>query len=125
MPGGGVGVGADVGVVVGAGVIDGGGEAVGTGMLMAADLSMRLGWLGEQEVHRIEDLIDRAALPTRAPAYMDYDHFMERMAVDKKVRAGKINFVLLKAIGEAVVTHEFEEAKLRETIEAHRALTEA
>jgi len=101
------------------------GEAVGTGMLMAADLSMRMGWLDEQALHRTEDLIDRAALPTRAPAYMDFEHFMERMAVDKKVRDGKINFVLLKAIGDAVVTNQFDESQLRETIEAHRALTEA
>lgn len=101
------------------------GEAVGTGMLMAADLSMRMGWIDEQALHRTEDLIDRAALPTRAPAYMDYEHFMERMAVDKKVRAGKINFILLKAIGDSVVTNEFDDKQLRETIEAHRALAEA
>lgn len=101
------------------------GEAVGTGMLMAADLSMRMGWIDAQAMHRTEELIDRAALPTRAPAYMDYNHFMERMAVDKKVRDGKINFVLLKAIGDAVVTNEFDDGLLRETIEAHRALTEA
>lgn len=101
------------------------GEAVGTGMLMAADLSMRMGWLDKAAVHRIEDIIDRAALPTRAPAYMDYGHFMDRMAVDKKVRAGKISFVLLKAIGQAVVTGDVDDSLLRETIEAHRALTEA
>ena len=101
------------------------GEAVGTGMLMAADLSMRMGWIDETDLRRTEDIIDRAALPTRAPAYMDYKHFMERMSVDKKVRNGKINFVLLKAIGEAVVTNQFDDGQLRETIEAHRALAEA
>jgi len=101
------------------------GEAVGTGMLMAADLSMRMGWIDEAALHRTEDIIDRAALPTRAPAYMDYEHFMQRMAVDKKVRDGKINFVLLRAIGMAVVTNDFDEAHLRDTIEAHRALAEA
>lgn len=101
------------------------GEAVGTGMLMAADLSMRMGWLDEQALRRTEDIIDRAALPTRAPAYMDYDHFMERMSVDKKVRDGKVNFILLKAIGDAIVTNEFDESQLRDTIEAHRALIEA
>ena len=100
------------------------GEAVGTGMLMAADLSMRQGWINAQDLQRTEDIIDRAALPTRAPAHMDYDHFIEHMSVDKKVRAGKINFVLLKAIGDAIVTSDFDDALLRETIEAHRALTE-
>jgi 3-dehydroquinate synthase len=100
------------------------GEAVGTGMLMAADLSWRQGWLSAADVQRVENLIDRALLPTRAPAHMDYDHFMEIMAVDKKVRAGKINLVLLHAIGEAFISSEFSLDKLRETIEAHRALEE-
>jgi len=99
------------------------GEAVGTGMLMAADLSQRLGYISEQAVHRTEDLIDRAALPTRAPIHMDYEHFMQHMAVDKKVRDGKVRFVLLKAIGRSFVTDEFSHAQLRETIEAHRAIT--
>ncbi|MCG6886784.1 MAG: 3-dehydroquinate synthase [Proteobacteria bacterium] len=100
------------------------GEAVGTGMLMAADLSRRQGWLGESDVQRVENLIDKALLPTRAPAHMNYTHFMEIMAVDKKVRAGKINLVLLRAIGDAFITNEFDLDKLRETIEAHRALDE-
>ncbi len=100
------------------------GEAVGTGMLMAADLSMRMGWIDKPTLHRTQDIIERAGLPIRAPSYMDFDHFMERMSVDKKVRDGKINFILLKAIGDAVVTNEFNEIHLRETIEAHRALTD-
>ena len=97
------------------------GEAVGTGMLMAADLSRREGWLTEADVARVERLIDSARLPTRAPADMDYDRFMDIMAVDKKVRAGRIHFVLLKAIGEAFVTDRFDPEHLRATIEALRA----
>ena len=100
------------------------GEAVGTGMLMAADLSMRQGWISPQDVQRVENLIDKALLPTRAPANMDFDTFMTIMAVDKKVRAGKINLVLLRAIGDAFVTSEFSTDLLRETITAHRALEE-
>ncbi|MDZ7661610.1 3-dehydroquinate synthase [Thiohalophilus sp.] len=97
------------------------GEAVGTGMLMAADLSMRQGWLSEQDVLRVENLLDKAELPTRAPHNMTYERFMELMAVDKKVRAGQVNLVLLKSLGEAVVTADFDPALLRETVEAHRA----
>ncbi len=100
------------------------GEAVGTGMLMAADLSMRHGWISAADVQRVENLIDMALLPTRAPASMDFDAFMKVMAVDKKVRDGKINFVLFRALGEAFVTSEVEPELLRETIEAHRALKE-
>ncbi len=98
------------------------GEAVATGMLMAADLSMRLGNLTEQDVERIDNLLDMAMLPTRAPHHMDYDHFIELMAVDKKARAGKINFVLFNKLGDAMVTNDFDHELLRETIEAHRAI---
>jgi 3-dehydroquinate synthase len=100
------------------------GEAVGTGMLMAADLSMRQGWISEQDVQRVENLIDKARLPTRAPAHMDYDAFMNIMAVDKKVRAGKINLVLFRQLGDAFVTDNFDPDLLRETINAHHALEE-
>jgi 3-dehydroquinate synthase len=48
------------------------GEGVGTGMLLAADLSARMGMLSSADVARIENMIDRAQLPTRAPANMDY-----------------------------------------------------
>ena len=98
------------------------GEAVATGMLMAADLSMRLGNITQHDVERVDNILDMAMLPTRAPHHMDYDHFIELMAVDKKARAGKINFVLFNKLGDAMVTNEFEESSLRETIEAHRAI---
>jgi len=100
------------------------GEAIGTGMLMAADLSMRQGWLDTDAVQRVENLIDRAQLPTRAPAHLDYDAYLKLMAVDKKVKDGKINLILFHALGDAFVTHDFDTDKLRTTIEAHRALEE-
>ncbi|MDH5571162.1 MAG: 3-dehydroquinate synthase [Gammaproteobacteria bacterium] len=98
------------------------GEAVGTGMLMAADLSMRQGWLTAADVKRVEDLIDRANLPTRSPKGMGYKEFMDLMAVDKKVRDGKINLVLYKALGNAFVTNDFDPDLLADTINAHRAI---
>ena len=98
------------------------GEAVATGMLMAADLSMRLGNISTKDVERVDNLLDMAMLPTRAPHHMDYDHFIELMAVDKKVRAGKINFVLFRQLGDAIVTSDFDHNLLRETVEAHRAI---
>ncbi|MGD8525190.1 MAG: 3-dehydroquinate synthase [Thioalkalispiraceae bacterium] len=100
------------------------GEAVGTGMLMAADLSMRQGWLSAEDVQRVEDLIDKAMLPTRAPHSIAFDKFIELMAVDKKVRAGKINFVLFKKLGDAFITDAFDMDNLKQTIEAHRAVAE-
>ena len=101
------------------------GEAVGTGMLMAADLSHRLGWLTKEDFHRIESLLVRARLPTRAPAQMDYPVFMKYMMVDKKVQDGQIRLVLLKRIGEAVVTAQYDTALLKTTIDEHHALSNA
>lgn len=101
------------------------GEAVGTGMLMAADLSARLGWLNAQDIHRIESLLVRARLPTRAPAHMDYASFMKYMSIDKKVEQGRIRLVLLKQIGVAVVTAEYDAALLKAAIDEHHALSNA
>jgi len=93
------------------------GEAVGTGMALAADLSRRLGWLTHAEVARIRTLLQRARLPVTAPAEMTPARFLESMSVDKKVLAGKLRLVLLKRIGEAVVTDNFPLATLNETLE--------
>jgi 3-dehydroquinate synthase len=94
------------------------GEAVGAGMCMAADLSARMGWIDDKALKRTIDLIARAGLPTRSPDAMDADRFLELMAVDKKVQAGRIRLVLLKGIGESVVTGDFDPEKLRETLQA-------
>ncbi len=99
------------------------GEAVGTGMLMAADLSVRLGWLSADAMHRIESLLVRARLPTRAPAHMDYATFMKYMSIDKKVQQGRIRLVLLKKIGEAVITADYDATLLKATIDEHHALS--
>jgi len=93
------------------------GEAVGIGMLMAADLSMREGWISEQDVQRVKNIILAAKLPIQLPRMMTYEVFMDLMRVDKKVRDGKINFVLYDALGDAKVTHDFKAESLRATIE--------
>jgi 3-dehydroquinate synthase len=101
------------------------GEAVGTGMLLAADLSARLGLLNSEDVRRIENMIDSAQLPTRAPAHMDYATFLRYMSVDKKVEAGSIRLVLLQALGQALITADYEPQLLKATIDAHHAIQEA
>lgn len=93
------------------------GEAVGCGMVMAARMSARLGWLSDADVTRAEALVKQARLPARAPRALDTARFIELMGVDKKVQDGKIRLVLLKAIGEAVVTDDFPPGLLREVIE--------
>lgn len=91
------------------------GEAVAAGMVMATDLSARLGWLGAEDVRRVEKLVARAQLPTRGPA-LSVDKMKALMAVDKKVQDGRIRLVLLKALGEAVVSDAFDPVLLDRTL---------
>jgi len=92
------------------------GEAVGTGMLMASDLSCRMSMLQEADVHRIDNIIDAAQLPTRSPSNMDYDVFMKYMSVDKKVEDGAIRFILLTAIGQSVITSDYGDRAISDYI---------
>ncbi len=93
------------------------GEAVGTGMIMAAELSQRLGWLSAADVARAKTLILKARLPAVAPD-LGFDKYLDLMGLDKKVEGGKIRFVLLKALGDAVVSADVPQALLKETIAA-------
>jgi 3-dehydroquinate synthase len=97
------------------------GEAVSAGIIMAADLSRRLGWLETGEVGRIEALLSRARLPVRSPAMLEPTRLLELMSVDKKVQAGRLRLVLLKAIGQALLTDDFDAARLAETLKQCRA----
>lgn len=96
------------------------GEAVATGMLIALDLSVRMGWLASSEVDRLRDLLQKANLPVLVPRDMTEKQFLEIMAVDKKVISGKLRLVLLKSIGGAVITEEAPVEKIIESIAACR-----
>jgi 3-dehydroquinate synthase len=96
------------------------GEAIATGMCMAADLSRRLGWLKPEDVLRIETLVRRAKLPTRAPKSLSSTQLRELMSVDKKVEAGKLRLVLPKGLGQSVITADFPPALLLETLDQCR-----
>ena len=96
------------------------GEAVATGIVLAARMSHRMGWLTDQDCGRIERLFTRAGLPTRAPAALSPQRLLELMSVDKKIRRGRLRLILLRGIGEAVMTSEFDPALLYETLEAGR-----
>ena len=91
------------------------GEAVGCGMLMAADLSVRLGYLDEATRLRLIRLVAAAHLPTRAPA-LGAQRYIELMQVDKKAEGGALKFVLLKRLGEALLSG-VPDAELRATLE--------
>jgi 3-dehydroquinate synthase len=96
------------------------GEAVAIGMCQAADLSRRLGWLGDSEVERIVRILRRARLPVAPPAALDADRFLELMAVDKKNVGGKLRLILLEQIGRATLPVGVDIAALRATLDEWR-----
>lgn len=94
------------------------GEAVAAGMLIAADMSSRLGMLPMSDVQRLRDLLQRIGLPVDAPKFggaraLDY------MRVDKKVQAGRIRLVLLEKLGSARFTADYPDDTLHSTLRAH------
>ncbi len=97
------------------------GEAVAAGIMIAADLSHRFGWLQAEELARIETVLARAGLPVRAPAAMTPERFMAFMSLDKKVQSGRLRLVLLERIGAAVVSDDIDQTPLTETLEQCRS----
>ena len=79
------------------------GEGVGCGMVMAVELSARLGLIAPAFARRIESLVARAGLPVRGPANLAPERYLELMRVDKKAQGGDIRFVLLDGEGHATV----------------------
>ena len=92
------------------------GEAVGCGMVMAADLSQRLGYIDSATRARIVAVTKAAGLPVVAPD-LGQERWLELMQVDKKNEGGDIKFILLKPFGTALITKAPKE-KLLETLEA-------
>lgn len=93
------------------------GEGVAVGMLEAAELSRMLGNISESDVARLEKLIARAVLPTTSPDGMQPQEYLSYMWRDKKVLAGKLRLILLKALGQAYVTAEATEDQVLAAIE--------
>ncbi|MES2933547.1 MAG: bifunctional shikimate kinase/3-dehydroquinate synthase AroKB [Pseudomonadota bacterium] len=79
------------------------GEAVGCGMVMAAELSYRMGFIDFVTKTRIATLVAAAGLPTRAPD-LGRERWLELMQVDKKNEGGQIKFILLKPLGSTLIT---------------------
>lgn len=91
------------------------GEAVAIGMLMAADLSQRLGWLSAAEVQRIRRVLVAAQLPVDVPA-MSPAEFLELMQHDKKVKAGQLRLILLQGLGHGIITSAYPAELLNQTL---------
>jgi 3-dehydroquinate synthase len=95
------------------------GEAVGAGMVMAADLSLRLGYLDAEDLMRLEAVIGDAGLPGAGPAWPP-ERYLSFMSIDKKAILGVPKFVILKAIGQAAV-QKVDPALVVQAITAHLA----
>jgi len=95
------------------------GEAVACGMVLAADLSQRMGRMPASFVERLRTLIERAGLPVQPPR-LGTERYLQLMRVDKKAEAGAIRFVLIEALGQAGL-HEVPDAVIAETLAAHGA----
>ena len=89
-------------------------------MLIALDLSVRMGWVDKKEVARLRYLLETANLPVTVPENMTERQFLDIMAVDKKVLNGKLRLVLLKSVGCAIVTEEAPQEKISQSILACR-----
>jgi 3-dehydroquinate synthase len=101
------------------------GEAVSVGMVLAAEFSARLGMVSEADAARVERHLACVGLPTRLQdiagfaqeGLKDADALMTLMAQDKKVKRGKLTFILVQAIGRAVVANDVEPALVRDFLQ--------
>ena len=95
------------------------GEAVAVGMVMAADLSQRLGWISTDDLERTKKIIQRAHLPVKCPA-IPLDEFLGFMAHDKKVLNGQLRLVLMSSLGKAIITKDFDVELMKQAILANQ-----
>ena len=97
------------------------GEGVSVGMVLAAEFSAQLGMISDADAARVERHLASVGLPTHLQdiagfaqeGLADADALMALMAQDKKVKRGKLTFILLQAIGRAVVANDVEPALVR------------
>ena len=90
------------------------GEAVGLGLVLAARLSVKLGWVSEKDAGRVERLVAAHRLPVKLKRPLKAAALLEAMKLDKKTRGGKVRFVALRAIGRAETVDGVTEEWIRE-----------
>ena len=105
------------------------GEGVAVGMVLAAQFSASLGMMAENDVARVERHLAEVGLPTHLQdvagfaqeGLADADALLALMAQDKKVRRGRLTFILLEAVGRAVIARDVEPARVRDFLQAKLA----
>ena len=96
------------------------GEAVSIGIIMAFKLSEKLGYCSEQDCERVKKHFELANLPIKNKSIYqskDINRIIEKMKQDKKVKKGKLTFVLVRGIGEAFIEEDVGISKVKQTLE--------
>ena len=105
------------------------GEGVAVGMVLAAELSAELGMISDSDAARVRHHLAEVGLPTHLQeiagfaqeGLMDADALMALMAQDKKVKRGRLTFILLEAVGRAAIAPDVEPALVRDFLKARLA----
>ncbi|MEH1783676.1 MAG: 3-dehydroquinate synthase [Nostoc sp.] len=92
------------------------GEAVAIGMVAAGQIAVELGMWQKEDTERQNALIQKAGLPTQLPAGVDIEAIIEALQLDKKVKAGKVRFILPTEIGVVTITDEVPSDIIRQVL---------
>jgi 3-dehydroquinate synthase len=92
------------------------GEAIGVGLVMAGELSRRLGKIDEAAVRRISELVGRYSLPVSIERALNADQLLTAMRRDKKVHKGTLRFVALEKLGQAITVREVDSGMIRDIL---------
>jgi len=93
------------------------GEAVGAGLSIAARLSTRHQWMSDEDTQRVDHLLVHAGLPTTLPGDVSPSRLLDLMKLDKKVVGGAVRLILLKGIGQAFITADFDHELVLDILE--------
>ncbi|WP_330204544.1 3-dehydroquinate synthase [Cyanobacterium sp. Dongsha4] len=92
------------------------GEAVAIGMVAAGRVAVKMGLWTENEAHRQDELIAKTGLPTTIPNYLKVEEIIDHLQMDKKVKDGKVRFILPEAIGKVQICDRISPEILSETL---------
>ncbi|MDJ1168023.1 3-dehydroquinate synthase [Roseofilum sp. BLCC_M154] len=92
------------------------GEAVAIGMVAASKIALKMGYWGQDWDQRQLALIEKTGLPTRIPSEVTIDSILDSLQTDKKVKSGRVRFILPTEYTEAKITDEVSEDILREVL---------
>lgn len=92
------------------------GEAISAGMVMAAELSQKHGWISKADVQSIRAILQKARLPIEPPKEITPEQFSKLMSIDKKVQDGVLHLILMKSLGESFISSDFDPQALQSVL---------